>query len=119
MNDFKVELEKHQFKVLQARGIAFIDKQCGAKIKGSDLGREYSLMYIKRRIEMYSALKTEMSSDTQQVQEGLEPEGTLIADIANFTAFLLKDRTRGSYQQEEYDPEKERKKRKRRRGRRM
>ncbi|WP_339695931.1 relaxase/mobilization nuclease domain-containing protein [uncultured Marixanthomonas sp.] len=120
MNDFKVELRKHQFKVLQARGIAFIDKQCGAKIKGSDLGREYSLMYIKKRIEMYSALRAEMNSErTQQLPEGIEPEGTLIADIANFTAFLLKDRTRRSYQQEEYDPEKERKKRKRRRGRRM
>lgn len=120
LHEFKIEIEKHQFKVLQSRGIAFVDKRCGAKIKGSDLGREYSLKFIMERIEKYSELRRDLH-DRHIKQSTIinEPMGTLLADIANFTLLLMNHRARGSSQQEEYDPEIDRKKRKRRRGRGM
>lgn len=50
LDDFKRELEKNQYKVLVGRGISFINKSNGVKIKGSAIGRQYSLGYIKKRL---------------------------------------------------------------------
>jgi hypothetical protein len=43
-------LELKSYKVLKGRGISFIDKRNGTKIKGSAIGRNYSLSNIKKRL---------------------------------------------------------------------
>lgn len=48
---FKNQMNENGYKVMVARGITFIDKKNGMKVKGSDLGRAYSLRGIARQIE--------------------------------------------------------------------
>lgn len=51
MEDLKKSLEKEGVKMYQNRGVSFLDTKTAAKFKGSDLGREYSLMNIEKRLE--------------------------------------------------------------------
>ncbi len=50
MVDLSKLLEKDKIKMYQGRGIAFYDKESKAKLKGSDLGREYSLQNIEKKL---------------------------------------------------------------------
>lgn len=43
-------LANEKIKMYQGRGIAFFDKASKAKFKGSDLGREYSLAIIEKKL---------------------------------------------------------------------
>lgn len=43
-------LQKEGIKIYQGRGISFVDKTTGVKCKGSELGRNYSLMNIEKRL---------------------------------------------------------------------
>ncbi len=51
MEDLRKSLEKEGVKMYQNRGVSFLDTKTAAKFKGSDLGREYSLMNIEKRLE--------------------------------------------------------------------
>lgn len=55
-------LERKKYRVLKGRGISFIDKKNGTKIKGSAIGRNYSLGSIKKRI-----IQTSESKEIQQI----------------------------------------------------
>ncbi len=50
MEDLRKSLEKEGVKMYQNRGVSFLDTKTVAKFKGSDLGREYSLMNIEKRL---------------------------------------------------------------------
>jgi hypothetical protein len=50
MEDLRKSLEKEGVKMYQNRGVSFLDTKTAAKFKGSDLGREYSLMNIEKRL---------------------------------------------------------------------
>ena len=50
MEDLRIALEKEGLKMYQKRGVSFLDTKTAAKFKGSDLGREYSLMNIEKRL---------------------------------------------------------------------
>ena len=56
------------------RGVSFLDKATGMSIKGSDLGREYSLMNLEKRLSETS--KMDYSTVTQQLKT--TKEGTKI-----------------------------------------
>jgi len=64
INAFIYEMKKQNVLVLKGRGIAFIDTS-GAKFKGSDLGREYSLQNIEKRINS----GIEINYQTEQATE--------------------------------------------------
>ncbi|MFY7911755.1 MAG: hypothetical protein ACOVO2_19495, partial [Emticicia sp.] len=51
MEDLRKSLEKEGVKMYHNRGVSFLDTKTAAKFKGSDLGREYSLMNIEKRLE--------------------------------------------------------------------
>jgi hypothetical protein len=50
MKDLRIALQKEGLKMYQKRGVSFLDTKTAAKFKGSDLGREYSLMNIEKRL---------------------------------------------------------------------
>lgn len=50
MEDLRKSLEKEGLKMYQNRGVSFLDTKTAAKFKGFDLGREYSLMNIEKRL---------------------------------------------------------------------
>jgi hypothetical protein len=50
MEDLRIALQKEGLKMYQKRGVSFLDTKTAAKFKGSDLGREYSLMNIEKRL---------------------------------------------------------------------
>ncbi len=51
MEDLRKSLEKEGVKMYHNRGVSFLDTKTAAKFQGSDLGREYSLMNIEKRLE--------------------------------------------------------------------
>lgn len=50
IDDLKKELTSAGYKIYTGRGIAFFNMQKKIKIKGSDLGRDYSLSSIEKRL---------------------------------------------------------------------
>lgn len=50
MEELKIALQKEGLKMYQKRVVSFLDTKTAAKFKGSDLGREYSLMNIEKRV---------------------------------------------------------------------
>jgi len=50
MKDLKALLAKEGIQLYQKRGVSFVDKKTGAQIKGSDLGRAYSLANLEKRL---------------------------------------------------------------------
>jgi len=74
ISDLKTLLLKEQIKMYVGRGVSFLDKATGMSIKGSDLGREYSLMNLEKRLSETS--KMDYSTVTQQLKT--TKEGTKI-----------------------------------------
>lgn len=50
LDHFFLLMRLNNYQVLKGRGISFIQKKKGIKIKGSALGREYSLSNIEKRV---------------------------------------------------------------------
>jgi hypothetical protein len=50
MKDLKDLLVKEGIQLYQKRGVSFVDKKTGSQIKGSDLGRAYSLANLEKRL---------------------------------------------------------------------
>jgi hypothetical protein len=55
-DEFTRFLELKKYKVFKGRGISFIDRKNGTKIKGSAIGRNYSLSNIKKRVSQNNEL---------------------------------------------------------------
>jgi len=51
LDHFTLLMHNNNYQVLKGRGISFIEKSKGIKIKGSSLGRDYSLSNIEKRIQ--------------------------------------------------------------------
>lgn len=69
MEDLKKSLEKEGLKMYQNRGVSFLDTKTAAKFKGSDLGREYSLMNIEKRLGQQPEIeKTMIPEKTKDVE---------------------------------------------------
>jgi Holliday junction resolvase RusA-like endonuclease len=49
-DELKSKLEKHGYKTYLGRGIAFMNTKNGMKLKGSQIGREYSLANLEKRL---------------------------------------------------------------------
>lgn len=69
MEELRKSLEKEGLKMYQNRGVSFLDTKTAAKFKGSDLGREYSLMNIEKRLgqqpEIEKAVIPEKTKDIE------------------------------------------------------
>ena len=61
MEDLRKSLEKEGVKMYQKRGVSFLDTKTAAKFKGSDLGREYSLMNIEKRLGQQPSIEKTLS----------------------------------------------------------
>ncbi len=62
IEEFKKKVETEKYKVYLGRGIAFVNTTNGAKFKGSDIGRNYSLMNIKKQLLHLSKDKLQSKS---------------------------------------------------------
>lgn len=74
IEELKTGLQKEKIKMYIGRGVSFLDKETGAKFKGSDLGREYSLMNLEKRLQ---------ASINQIKINGAENENTLGKDVTS------------------------------------
>ncbi len=54
LDELKANLKSEKIKMYTGRGISFFDQESKAKFKGSDLGREYSLMHIEKQIDPHT-----------------------------------------------------------------
>ena len=61
MQQLSTELQKQGVKTFVKRGITFINKKNGMKVKGSDIGREYSLANLEKRLGETLAMNQERS----------------------------------------------------------
>jgi len=74
MEDLRKSLEKEGLKMYQNRGVSFLDTKTAAKFKGSDLGREYSLMNIEKRLEQQPEKeKSIIPEKTKDIEIKIQP----------------------------------------------
>jgi hypothetical protein len=52
LDEFGKQMQTHGFKTYIGRGLAFFNMQNRMKVKGSDLGKDYSLLNIEKRMGM-------------------------------------------------------------------
>ncbi|WP_254410948.1 relaxase/mobilization nuclease domain-containing protein [Dyadobacter diqingensis] len=74
MQELGTELQKQGVKTLVKRGITFINTQNGMKVKGSDIGRQYSLANLEKRLGVIQSLAKSKSAElslTKQRKKGL------------------------------------------------
>lgn len=74
MQQLGIELQKQGVKTLVKRGITFINTQNGMKVKGSDIGRQYSLANLEKRLGVIQSLEKSKSAElslTKQRKKGL------------------------------------------------
>ena len=50
MQELKEKLRQQNYQTYLGRGIAFVNTKNGTKIKGSEIGREYSLANLEKRL---------------------------------------------------------------------
>ncbi len=113
---FKSEIEKHRFKVLIARGITFIDKNSGVKLKGSSIGREYSLSALQRRIINQDKNLNYDKTYNTDLQVGHNSDSSqLVSLVGDSLSELLKSKKSEYSYDEEIDKKRKRKKRRFRR----
>lgn len=75
MEDLRKSLEKEGLKMYQNRGVSFLDTKTAAKFKGSDLGREYSLMNIEKRLGQQPVIeKTIIPEKTKDIEIKSSPK---------------------------------------------
>lgn len=75
MEDLRKSLEKEGLKMYQNRGVSFLDTKTAAKFKGSDLGREYSLMNIEKRLGQQPVIeKTMIPEKTKDIEIKSSPK---------------------------------------------
>jgi hypothetical protein len=77
MEGLQITLQKEGLKMYQKRDVSFLDTKTAAKFKGSDLGREYSLMNIEKRLgqqpEIEKAIIPEKTKDIEiKIQPTIE-----------------------------------------------
>lgn len=81
--ELKKALDKDGVKMYQKRGVSFLDKKSKAQFKGSDLGREYSLMNLGRRLGQEPMIEKtiEKAQTTEPKQAPKQPEKEIKMDF--------------------------------------
>jgi hypothetical protein len=78
MEEFKTILQKEGLKMYQKRGVSFLDTKTAAKFKGSDLGREYSLMNIEKRLGQQPEIeKATLPEKTKNIEIKSSPKNEM------------------------------------------
>lgn len=85
LEGLKKSLAQDGIKMYIGRGVSFLDKKTGASLKGSELGREYSLMNLEKRLVFENQLQTGSKTDSNTMKIELpapkqEPKPLLILD---------------------------------------
>ena len=70
LEHFLILMRNNKYQVLKGRGISFVEKTKGIKIKGSALGRNYSLSNLQIRINNKNTLKIKQQNLTQREVKG-------------------------------------------------
>ncbi|MER0441570.1 relaxase/mobilization nuclease domain-containing protein [Emticicia sp. W12TSBA100-4] len=74
LEGLKKSLAQDGVKMYIGRGVSFLDKKTGASLKGSELGREYSLMNLEKRLAFENSLQA--GSKTENSSLKVEPSTT-------------------------------------------
>ena len=115
MEDFKIQLGRVGVKALTGRGIVFIDGQTGAKIKGSAIGREFSLANIEKLLDRNRGAEAKQERSHRD-DIHIEEWGAIDTPIHAILDGIIKSTFIPETEQEVLD-EEERKRRKRKRRR--
>ena len=73
IDELKAKLLNHGYKTYTGRGIAFYNTRKNVKIKGSDLGRSYSLAFIEKRLAQNIGIQ--VKEQLQQEQKRQKKQG--------------------------------------------
>lgn len=68
IEQLKKELQKQGYKTYIGRGIAFFNMKNGMKVKGSDIGRDYSLSAIQHKLNVNNEEKLTSQQEKKQTQ---------------------------------------------------
>lgn len=68
IEQLKKELQKQGYKTYIGRGIAFFNVKNGMKVKGSDIGRDYSLSAIQHKLNVNNEQKLNPQHEKKQAQ---------------------------------------------------
>lgn len=68
VEQLKKELQKQGYKTYIGRGIAFFNVKNGMKVKGSDIGRDYSLSAIEKKLNINNEHKLSPEHEKSQTQ---------------------------------------------------
>ena len=74
MQQLSTQLQKQGVKTFLKRGVTFINTKNGMKVKGSDIGRDYSLANLEKRLGEIQSLEKSNSAElslTRQWKKGL------------------------------------------------
>ncbi|MBE9465505.1 relaxase/mobilization nuclease domain-containing protein [Dyadobacter subterraneus] len=74
MQQLSTELQKQGVKTFIKRGVTFINTKNGMKVKGSDIGREYSFANLEKRLGVIQTMEKSKSAElslTRQRKRGL------------------------------------------------
>lgn len=66
LQQLEEKLKGNGYKTYQGRGIAFVNTQNGTKIKGSEIGRDYSLVNLEKRLGQPIQIEIEQTVQRQQ-----------------------------------------------------
>lgn len=118
LEGLKKSLSQDGVKMYIGRGVSFLDKKTGASFKGSELGREYSLMNLEKRLALENSPLTS-SNNESNVLEIKPPTPTIKQEptplpIFDNTLTTTPNSTKRKLDGNEDDDEEERKKRQRR-----
>jgi hypothetical protein len=116
LEGMKKSLAQDGIKMYVGRGVSFLDKKTGASLKGSELGREYSLMNLEKRLAFENSLQagSKTDSNTMKIEPPTpkqEPKPLLILDNTQTAA---PNSPKRKLDGNEDDDEEERKRKRRR-----
>lgn len=82
LEELKRGLKKEEIKMYQGRGVSFVDEKSGAKFKGSELGREYSLMNLESKVQAPEKQGKQESIEQVQVKNEVSQKGNALDAIS-------------------------------------
>jgi len=69
MQQLSTKLQKQGVKTFIKRGVTFINKKNGMKVKGSDIGRDYSLANLEKRLGLTQGIELGQSQELKPAKQ--------------------------------------------------
>lgn len=116
LEGLKKSLVHEGIKMYIGRGVSFLDKKTGASLKGSELGRDYSRMYLEKRLAVENSFQAgaKMENSSLKIEPSIsKQEYNPLPMLDNTLTAAVKSPKRKLDGKEDDDEEERQRKRKR------